>query len=77
MYKLHYLADDEGLKQKNENGSRDQNGNRSFTDPANSLPDQQQFSFIIFVKNSSDTFDHRSRNIGHPVRSAIHKPQIG
>ena len=23
------------------------------------------------------TFDHRLRRIGHPVRSAIHKPQIG
>jgi hypothetical protein len=24
-----------------------------------------------------DTYDHRLRRIGHPVRSAIHKPQIG
>jgi hypothetical protein len=23
------------------------------------------------------TYDHRLRRIGHPVRSAIHKPQIG
>ena len=23
------------------------------------------------------TYDHRLRGIGHPVRSAIHKPQIG
>jgi hypothetical protein len=25
----------------------------------------------------SFTYDHRLRRIGHPVRSAIHKPQIG
>jgi hypothetical protein len=25
----------------------------------------------------SVTYDHRLRRIGHPVRSAIHKPQIG
>ena len=25
----------------------------------------------------SSTYDHRLRRIGHPVRSAIHKPQIG
>ena len=25
----------------------------------------------------TDTYDHRLRRIGHPVRSAIHKPQIG
>ena len=25
----------------------------------------------------SVTYDHRLRNTGHPVRSAIHKPQIG
>jgi hypothetical protein len=24
-----------------------------------------------------NTYDHRLRRIGHPVRSAIHKPQIG
>jgi hypothetical protein len=24
-----------------------------------------------------DTYDHRLRRTGHPVRSAIHKPQIG
>ena len=23
------------------------------------------------------TYDHRLRRIGHPVRSAIHKPEIG
>jgi hypothetical protein len=27
--------------------------------------------------NNAATYDHRLRRIGHPVRSAIHKPQIG
>ena len=27
--------------------------------------------------SNSTTYDHRVRNIGHPVRSAIHKPCIG
>jgi hypothetical protein len=26
---------------------------------------------------NSGTYDHRLREIGHPVRSAIHKPEIG
>jgi hypothetical protein len=29
------------------------------------------------IKGLSATYDHRLRRIGHPVRSAIHKPQIG
>lgn len=29
------------------------------------------------VARPSGTYDHRLRRIGHPVRSAIHKPQIG
>lgn len=28
-------------------------------------------------KSQIVTYDHRLRRIGHPVRSAIHKPQIG
>jgi hypothetical protein len=28
-------------------------------------------------KELAGTYDHRLRNTGHPVRSAIHKPQIG
>ncbi|PMD39377.1 hypothetical protein L207DRAFT_21207 [Hyaloscypha variabilis F] len=28
-------------------------------------------------RGSTVTYDHRLRRIGHPVRSAIHKPQIG
>ena len=31
---------------------------------------------VIFSK-IDDTYDHRLRRLGHPVRSAIHKPQIG
>jgi hypothetical protein len=32
---------------------------------------------IYFINCFSVTYDHRLRRIGHPVRSAIHKPQIG
>ena len=32
---------------------------------------------IVFYKTIPSTYDHRLRRIGHPVRSAIHKPQIG
>ncbi|CCD45815.1 hypothetical protein BofuT4_P048330.1 [Botrytis cinerea T4] len=35
---------------------------------------------LLVVKNNvavSDTYDHRLKRIGHPVRSAIHKLQIG
>jgi hypothetical protein len=35
------------------------------------MKDITQFGSISF------TYDHRLRRIGHPVRSAIHKPQIG
>ena len=34
-------------------------------------------SVIYFIKPFSATYDHRLRTTGHPVRSAIHKPQIG
>jgi hypothetical protein len=33
--------------------------------------------YIVYFKQVYDTYDHRLRKIGHPVRSAIHKPQIG
>ena len=32
---------------------------------------------MILIKSFTVTYDHRLRRIGHPVRSAIHKPQIG
>ena len=32
---------------------------------------------IVLNSNNIVTYDHRLRRIGHPVRSAIHKPQIG
>lgn len=32
---------------------------------------------ISYSKLLTATYDHRLRRIGHPVRSAIHKPQIG
>ena len=32
---------------------------------------------ISLKNNAACTYDHRLRRIGHPVRSAIHKPQIG
>jgi hypothetical protein len=32
---------------------------------------------IILFTRGPVTYDHRLRRIGHPVRSAIHKPQIG
>ena len=34
-----------------------------------------QYRYIIHIFIS--TYDHRLRRTGHPVRSAIHKPQIG
>ena len=36
-----------------------------------------QHSYIISVFSTPDTYDHRLKRIGHPVRSAIHKLQIG
>ena len=32
---------------------------------------------MIGFRGITLTYDHRLRNTGHPVRSAIHKPQIG
>jgi anaphase-promoting complex subunit 2 len=32
---------------------------------------------IMIIRSIPFTYDHRLRRIGHPVRSAIHKPQIG
>jgi hypothetical protein len=32
---------------------------------------------IFWVKHVSSTYDHRLERTGHPVRSAIHKLQIG
>ena len=32
---------------------------------------------MSFINAIAVTYDHRLRRIGHPVRSAIHKPQIG
>ncbi|CCD54591.1 hypothetical protein BofuT4_P126390.1 [Botrytis cinerea T4] len=32
---------------------------------------------IFLFACKSDTYDHRLKRIGHPVRSAIHKLQIG
>ncbi len=36
-----------------------------------------QISYMYVSNLQSTTYDHRLWNIGHPVRSAIHKPQIG
>ena len=33
--------------------------------------------FISYFSRIAITYDHRLRSTGHPVRSAIHKPQIG
>jgi hypothetical protein len=35
------------------------------------------YGVIYFIKRFAVTYDHRLRTTGHPVRSAIHKPQIG
>ena len=36
------------------------------------------FLFYMYdLKAEQITYDHRLRRTGHPVRSAIHKPQIG
>src|SRR4051794_3692839 len=44
-------------------------------------PDGNTTTFLQVVifsnKVLAGTYDHRLRRIGHPVRSAIHKPQIG
>ena len=32
---------------------------------------------ILYVSNLSVTYDHRLKETGHPVRSAIHKLEIG
>jgi hypothetical protein len=42
------------------------------------VPVEQELSrYINNNRRLTVTYDHRLRNIGHPVRSAIHKPQIG
>ena len=38
---------------------------------------QQMHTYICSFNIISDTYDHRLKRIGHPVRSAIHKLQIG
>jgi hypothetical protein len=38
---------------------------------------KQIFYVIIINKHFSSTYDHRLERTGHPVRSAIHKLQIG
>ena len=35
------------------------------------------YSIYLKVTQRIVTYDHRLRKTGHPVRSAIHKPQIG
>lgn len=37
----------------------------------------QNFCIYITIRQVSTTYDHRLKRIGHPVRSAIHKLQIG
>ena len=37
----------------------------------------QIYRYINQFRRKTSTYDHRLRRIGHPVRSAIHKPQIG
>ena len=32
---------------------------------------------IVINETINITYDHRLRKTGHPVRSAIHKPEIG
>jgi hypothetical protein len=34
-------------------------------------------TYIFYFNRITVTYDHRLRRNGHPVRSAIHKPQIG
>ena len=36
-----------------------------------------RLTYITIGLGADSTYDHRLRRIGHPVRSAIHKPQIG
>ena len=43
---------------------------------AKDLPNKDYTTYIQ-LGNTSTTCDHRLWRIGHPVRSAIHKPQIG
>jgi hypothetical protein len=38
---------------------------------------QMNLVILINIVLFHTTYDHRLRRIGHPVRSAIHKPQIG
>jgi hypothetical protein len=37
----------------------------------------QESCNMYLIKHLHCTYDHRLKNIGHPVRSAIHKFQIG
>jgi hypothetical protein len=37
----------------------------------------QESCNMYLIKHLHCTYDHRLKNIGHPVRSAIHKLQIG
>ena len=43
-----------------------------------SFPVQSRNSYLwTEIDQWTSTYDHRLRKTGHPVRSAIHKPQIG
>ena len=50
--------------------------------PTHPVPDPRFMNlklcwFKYLISWIAVTYDHRLRRIGHPVRSAIHKPQIG
>ena len=38
---------------------------------------ENRLSYKFLYQAQASTYDHRLRRIGHPVRSASHKPQIG
>jgi hypothetical protein len=42
-----------------------------------SVPILVEYRFLDFVSQETVTYDHRLKRIGHPVRSAIHKLEIG
>ena len=45
--------------------------------PLNASKTARKKPHLYPSKELDGTYDHRLRKIGHPVRSAIHKPQIG
>jgi hypothetical protein len=57
--------------------ARDIKGQLPSASVRDKLDKQMLWYFIVSFKANHDTYDHRLEKIGHPVRSAVLKLQIG